>query len=51
LPLTERTVTFDAAFTQWAVAEQVVQQGGAYFMVVKGNQPTLLARLCPYYAA
>lgn len=43
LRLTERTVTFDAAFTQWAVAEQVVQQGGAYFMVVKGNQPTLLA--------
>ena len=29
--------------TQWAVATQVVQQGGAYFMMVKGNQPTLLA--------
>jgi predicted transposase YbfD/YdcC len=43
LPLHERTVTFDAAFTQWAVAQQVLTQGGAYFMVVKGNQPTLLA--------
>lgn len=43
LLLTGETVTFDAQFTQWAVATQVVQQGGAYFMVVKGNQPTLLA--------
>jgi predicted transposase YbfD/YdcC len=43
LGLTGETVTFDAQFTQWAVATQVVQQGGAYFMVVKGNQPTLLA--------
>ncbi len=43
LLLAGETVTFDAQFTQWAVATQVVQQGGAYFMVVKGNQPTLLA--------
>jgi predicted transposase YbfD/YdcC len=43
LTLQERTVTFDAAFTQSAVAEQVVRQGGAYLMVVKGNQPTLKA--------
>ena len=41
LALQERTVTFDAAFTQLTVAEQVVRQGGAYLMVVKGNQPTL----------
>jgi hypothetical protein len=40
--LRERTVTFDAQFTQWAVATQILQQGGAYLMVVKGNQPTLL---------
>jgi predicted transposase YbfD/YdcC len=39
--LRDRTITFDAAFTQWAVAEAVSQQGGAYLMVVKGNQPTL----------
>jgi hypothetical protein len=37
------TVTFDAAFTQWLVAEQTVQQGAAYLCVLKGNQPTLLA--------
>jgi hypothetical protein len=41
LALQDRTVTFDAAFTQFAVAEAVIKQGGAYFMVVKGNQPTL----------
>jgi predicted transposase YbfD/YdcC len=43
LLLAGETVTFDALFTQYVVATQVVQQGGAYFMVVKGNQPTLLA--------
>ena len=41
LPLTGETVTFDAEFTHWLVAKQVVQQGGAYLMVVKDNQPTL----------
>lgn len=41
LALGERTVTFDAEFTQWAVAQAVLEQGGAYLMVVKGNQPTL----------
>jgi predicted transposase YbfD/YdcC len=43
LVLTGETVTFDAAFTHFWVAHQVVQQGGAYFMILKGNQPTLLA--------
>jgi predicted transposase YbfD/YdcC len=43
LVLSGETVTFDAAFTQYLVADQVVRQGGAYLMVVKGNQPTLLA--------
>jgi predicted transposase YbfD/YdcC len=43
LPLAGEAVTFDALFTQWAVAEQVVRAGGAYLMVAKGNQPTLLA--------
>lgn len=43
LLLAGETVTFDAAFTQYLVADQVVRQGAAYFMVVKGNQPTLLA--------
>jgi predicted transposase YbfD/YdcC len=42
LPLAGETVTFDAEFTQWLVAQQVVTQGGAYLMAVKANQPTLL---------
>lgn len=29
------TVTFDALFTQWTVAEQVMAAGSAYLMVVK----------------
>lgn len=41
LDLTGQAVTFDAIFTQWAVAEAVLARGGAYLMVVKGNQPTL----------
>jgi predicted transposase YbfD/YdcC len=41
LALRGHTVTFDAAFTQWAVAQMVLAQGAAYLMVVKGNQPTL----------
>jgi predicted transposase YbfD/YdcC len=40
-----QTVTMDAAFTQWAVAQQIVHQGGAYFMVVKGNQPEMYAHI------
>jgi hypothetical protein len=43
LPLAGETVTFDALFTRWTVAEEVVRAGGTYLMVVKGNQPTLLA--------
>jgi predicted transposase YbfD/YdcC len=43
LVLADETVTFDALFTQTTVAKQVVQQGGAYLMVVKGNQQWLLA--------
>jgi predicted transposase YbfD/YdcC len=43
VPLAGETLTFDAAFTQWTVAERIVQAGGAYLMLVKGNQPTLLA--------
>jgi hypothetical protein len=36
-------VTVDAAFTQWTVAQQIVHQGGAYFMVVERNQPQIRA--------
>jgi hypothetical protein len=45
LPLAGATVTFDAEFTQWLVAKQVVDQGGAYLMVVNANQPSLF-RAC-----
>jgi predicted transposase YbfD/YdcC len=45
LPLAGETVTCDAAFTQWLVARQVVSQGGAYLLVVKANQLSLL-RAC-----
>lgn len=45
LDLRGETATFDAEFTHWAVAEQVLAQGGAYLMVVKANQPALL-RAC-----
>jgi predicted transposase YbfD/YdcC len=45
LQLSGETVTFDAAFTHWLVAKQVVDQGGAYLMAVKANQPSLL-RAC-----
>lgn len=45
LLLSEQTVTMDAAFTQWTVAEQISQQGGAYLMVVKGNQAELRAHI------
>ena len=45
LHLDGQTVTMDAAFTQWTVAQHIVQQGGAYLMVVKGNQPELFARI------
>jgi predicted transposase YbfD/YdcC len=41
LTLAGETLTFDALFTQTAVATDVVARGGAYLMVVKGNQPTL----------
>jgi predicted transposase YbfD/YdcC len=45
LVLPDQTITMDAAFTQWTVAQHIVHQGGAYFMVVKGNQPELFARI------
>ena len=45
LLLEGHTVTMDAAFTQWTVAEQIVRQGGAYLMMVKANQAALLATI------
>jgi predicted transposase YbfD/YdcC len=34
-------VTIDAAGTQVAIAEKIVEHGGDYLLAVKGNQPTL----------
>lgn len=34
-------VTIDAAGTQTAIAEKIVEKGGDYLLAVKGNQPTL----------
>jgi predicted transposase YbfD/YdcC len=36
-----RVVTMDALLTQRAIAQQIVEAGGDYVMVVKGNQPQL----------
>lgn len=43
IDLKDRVVTFDALHTQRKTAEQVLNQGGDYFMVVKENQPGLYA--------
>ncbi len=41
--LAGRVVTCDALLTQTDVAQTITDQGGDYVMIVKGNQPTLLA--------
>jgi len=41
LPLEGLVVTMDALHTQRQMARKIVARGGDYFMVVKGNQPTL----------
>jgi predicted transposase YbfD/YdcC len=45
LLLEGQTLTMDAAFTQWAVAEQIVHHDGAYLMIVKGNQAAMRAHI------
>jgi predicted transposase YbfD/YdcC len=41
--LTGRIVTMDALLTQRQVAQTIVEAGGDYVMIVKGNQPQLKA--------
>ena len=41
LALEGRVITMDALLTQRAVARTIVEAGGDYFMIVKGNQPQL----------
>jgi predicted transposase YbfD/YdcC len=38
-------ITMDALLTQRAIAQQILDQGGQYLMVVKENQPSLFAAL------
>jgi predicted transposase YbfD/YdcC len=37
-----RVVTMDALLTQWQIAQQILDAGGDYVMIVKDNQPQLL---------
>jgi len=39
--LTNTVITMDALHTQRALAQQILDQHGQYFMIVKENQPTL----------
>ena len=43
LQVKDATVTFDALHCQKTISEKVVDKGGHYVMVLKGNQPTLQA--------
>jgi len=45
IPLEGRIVTGDAAFTQRDISQKIVENGGDYFLQVKGNQPTLQATI------
>jgi len=45
-----RVVTMDALLTQRAMAQQIVQAGGDYVMVVKDNQPQLREDIATVFA-
>ena len=45
LILKDKIITVDALLTQVEVAQTILTQGGDYVMVVKGNQPGLLAQV------
>lgn len=45
LPLDGAIVTGDAAFTMKPIVEAIREQGGDYFLFVKGNQPELQSEL------
>jgi hypothetical protein len=46
-----RVFTMDALLTQRALAAQIVEGGGDYVMVVKGNQPTLEADIATVFSS
>ena len=43
-------VSIDAAGTQTAIADKIVDKGGDYLLAVKGNQPTLHGALIEHFA-
>lgn len=45
-----RVFTMDALLTQTEIAQQIVQGGGDYVMIVKGNQPQLQADIATVFA-
>ena len=45
LPLAQTVTTMDALHTQVNLAQQLLNAGGHYLMVVKGNQPTLATEI------
>lgn len=44
-------LTLDAMYTTRSLAQHILQQGGHYLMVVKGNQPSLEEALQTYFQA
>jgi predicted transposase YbfD/YdcC len=50
LPLQGRIVTGDALYMQHAFCNQVIQAGGDYLFIVKGNQPTLHGEITCLFA-
>lgn len=51
LLLEGRVFTMDALLTQRALAAQIVEGGGDYVMVAKGNQPTLMADIAAVFSS
>ena len=50
LALEGKVVTGDALYAQRELSQQLVEQGGDYFWVVKDNQPALRAAVCLLFA-
>lgn len=51
LPLQATVTTMDALYTQRDLAQQILDDGGHYLMVVKANQPTLHQAIDEAFAA
>ncbi len=51
LPLAGRVVTGEALYAQRALGQQVIEAGGQYLFLVKGNQPTLSADIALVFSA